>query len=199
MSSNTQKHDFSISKNQREAQNGHRAYLIWFTGLSGSGKSTLANLVEVELHNIGLSTYILDGDNVRQGINNDLSFSPADRSENIRRIGEISNLMLDAGIITLATFVSPYIKDRGQVKNIVGDNNFIEIFIKTSLVECERRDVKGLYKKARAGGITNMTGISSPYEPPVNADLEIVTDGVTVEVCVETIKKFIIKKLKATT
>jgi len=144
----------------------------------------------------GLSTFILDGDNIRQGINKDLSFIPKDRTENIRRIAEISNLMLDAGIITLAAFVSPYIKDREQVKQIVGSDNFIEIYVNTSLAECERRDVKGLYKKARSGEIKNMTGISAPYEAPVSPSLEIVTDGQPIEVNVKTILKFINTKLK---
>ena len=129
MSLHTVKHNYKITKTQREKLRGHKAYLLWFTGLSGSGKSTLANLVETELHKKGLSTYILDGDNIRQGINKDLSFAPEDRSENIRRIAEISNLMLDAGVITLAAFVSPYIKDRNQVEQIVGADNFIEIYV----------------------------------------------------------------------
>ena len=173
MSLHTVKQDYKTTKLQREQLHGHKAYLLWFTGLSGSGKSTLANLVEIALHQQGISTYILDGDNIRQGINKDLSFSPQDRSENIRRIAEISNLMLDAGVVTLAAFVSPYIKDREAVKQIVGPDNFIEIYVNTSLAECERRDVKGLYKKARSGEIKNMTGISAPYQAPVNPDLEL--------------------------
>jgi len=196
MNLHTFKHHFKITKSQRENQHRHKAYLIWFTGLSGSGKSTLANLVEIALHNEGLSTFILDGDNIRQGINKDLSFEPEDRTENIRRIAEISNLMLDAGIITLAAFVSPYIKDREQVKQIVGSDNFIEIYVNTSLAECERRDVKGLYKKARSGEIKNMTGISAPYEAPISPSLEVVTDGQPIEVNVKTILKFINTKLK---
>jgi adenylylsulfate kinase len=193
------KHDYKTTKSQREQQNGHKSYLLWFTGLSGSGKSTLANLVEIALHKQGLSTYILDGDNIRQGINKDLSFAPKDRTENIRRIAEISNLMLDAGVITLAAFVSPYIKDRKEVKEIVGSVNFIEIFVNTSLEECERRDVKGLYKKARSGEIKNMTGISAPYEAPINPDIEVVTDGHSIEESVEIIINFINKKLKSST
>ena len=199
MSLNLVKHNYKTTKAQREELHGHKAYLLWFTGLSGSGKSTLANLVEIALHQQGLSTYILDGDNIRQGINNDLSFAPEDRTENIRRIAEISNLMLDAGVITLAAFVSPYIKDRQEVQQIVGTDNFIEIFVNTSLEECERRDVKGLYKKARSGEIKNMTGISSPYEAPVNPDLEIITDGQSIEESVENIINFINKKLKPST
>ena len=199
MSVNVIKHDYKTTKIQREELHGHKAYLLWFTGLSGSGKSTLANLVEIALHKQGLSTYILDGDNIRKGINKDLSFAPEDRTENIRRIAEISNLMLNAGVITLAAFVSPYIKDREEVQQIVGTDNFIEIFVNTSLEECERRDVKGLYKKARSGEIKNMTGISAPYEAPVNPDLEIITDGQSIEESVEIIINFINKKLKPST
>lgn len=199
MNAHIVKHDYKTTRSEREQQNGHKSYLLWFTGLSGSGKSTLANLVEIALHKQGLSTYILDGDNIRQGINKDLSFAPKDRTENIRRIAEISNLMLDAGVITLAAFVSPYIKDRKEVKEIVGSVNFIEIFVNTSLEECERRDVKGLYKKARSGEIKNMTGISAPYEAPINPDIEVVTDGHSIEESVEIIINFINKKLKSST
>ena len=176
MSTNTVRHDYKITKADRERLHGHRSLLLWFTGLSGSGKSTLANLVEVELNKRSISTFSLDGDNIRQGINKDLSFAPEDRTENIRRIAEIAHLMVDAGVVTLAAFVSPYIKDREDIKTIVGEENCIEIYINTSVEECERRDVKGLYKKARAGEIKNMTGISAPYEAPINPDLEILTD-----------------------
>ena len=199
MSLHTVKQNYKTNKIQREVLHGHKAYLLWFTGLSGSGKSTLANLVEIALYNKGLSTYILDGDNIRQGINKDLSFAPEDRTENIRRIAEISNLILDAGVITLAAFVSPYIKDREEVKQIVGSDNFIEIFVNTSLEECERRDVKGLYKKARSGEIKNMTGISAPYEAPIKPNLEVVTDGQPIEETVKIILEFINKKLKSNT
>ena len=196
MSLNTVKHNYKTTKIQREALHGHKSYLIWFTGLSGSGKSTLANLVETALHKKGISTYILDGDNIRQGINKDLSFAPQDRSENIRRIAEISNLMLEAGVVTLAAFVSPYINDREGVRHIVGADNFIEIYVNTSIEECERRDVKGLYKKARKGEIKNMTGVSSPYEAPTNPDFEVVTDGQSIENSVQSILKFLNQKLK---
>ena len=199
MSLHTVKQNYKTTKIQREVLHGHKSYLLWFTGLSGSGKSTLANLVEIALHNQGLSTYILDGDNIRQGINKNLSFAPEDRTENIRRIAEISNLMLDAGLITLATFVSPYVKDREEVKQIVGADNFIEIYVNTSLEECERRDVKGLYKKARSGEIKNMTGISAPYEAPMKPKLEVFTDGQPIEESVKTILEFINKKLKSNT
>ena len=191
MSLHTVPQNYKITKSQREILHGHKAYLLWFTGLSGSGKSTLANLVEMELHKKGLSTYILDGDNVRQGINKDLSFAPQDRSENIRRIAEISNLMLDAGVVTLAAFVSPYIKDREAVKQIVGLDNVIEIYINTTLKVCEQRDVKGLYKKARAGEIKNMTGISAPYQAPTHPDIEVVTDGKTIQESVAVIMQFL--------
>jgi adenylylsulfate kinase len=196
MSSNIVKHVFKVTKEAREKQQGHKAFLLWFTGLSGSGKSTLANLVEAELHEQKKATYVLDGDNIRQGINKDLAFAPEDRSENIRRIAEISNLMVDAGVITLAAFVSPYLKDRALIKDIIGANNFIEIFVNTSLEECERRDVKGLYKKARSGEINNMTGISAPYEAPVNPDFEIITDGQSIEDSVRKIVTFLNIKLK---
>ena len=195
MSLNTVRHDYKITKADRERLHGHRSILLWFTGLSGSGKSTLANLVEVQLNKRAISTFSLDGDNIRQGINKDLSFAPEDRTENIRRIAEIANLMVDAGIVTLAAFVSPYIKDRERIKTIVGHENFIEIYINTSIEECERRDVKGLYKKARAGEIKNMTGISAPYEAPIHPDLEIITDNQPIETSVQTILDFIIQKL----
>jgi adenylylsulfate kinase len=195
MSLNTVKHNYKTTKSQREALHGHKSYLIWFTGLSGSGKSTIANLVETALHKKGISTYILDGDNIRQGINKDLSFAPQDRSENIRRIAEISNLMLEAGVVTLAAFVSPYTKDREGVKHIVGADNFIEIYVNTSIEECERRDVKGLYKKARKGEIKNMTGVSSPYEAPINPDLVVLTEGQSVEKNVDQILKLLSQKI----
>ena len=149
MSLHTKKYNYKITKSQRERLHGHNTYLLWFTGLSGSGKSTLANLVEIALHKKGISTFILDGDNIRQGINKDLSFSAEDRTENIRRIAEISNLMLNAGLLTLAAFVSPYIKDRESAKQIVGADNFLEIYVNSSIEECIRRDVKGLYEKAK--------------------------------------------------
>ena len=196
MSLNTVRHDYKISKADRDKQHGHRSFLLWFTGLSGSGKSTLANLVEMELHKKGISTFSLDGDNIRQGINKDLSFAPEDRTENIRRIAEVGNLMVNAGIVTLAAFVSPYIKDRENIKTIVGKENFIEIYINTSLEECERRDVKGLYKKARAGEIKNMTGISAPYEAPIHPDIEIITDHQPIEASVKSILDIIVEKLK---
>jgi len=193
--SNIVQHSFNISKSDREKLHQHKAFLIWFTGLSGSGKSTIANALESKLNSLNVSTYSLDGDNIRLGINKDLTFSPEDRAENIRRIGEIANLFVDAGIVTLASFVSPYIKDRDEVKNSVGQENYIEVFVNTSLDECERRDVKGLYKKAREGEIKNMTGISAPYEAPRNPDLEIDTVKESVDESVNKILKLLEKRL----
>lgn len=188
-------HDYQISKDDRRDLHGHNSFLLWFTGLSGSGKSTIANVVEQELHKQGVKTYILDGDNIRKGINSDLSFSPEDRTENIRRIAEISHLMIDAGLVVLAAFVSPYKKDRENIRSIVKDVNFVEIYVNTSLEECEKRDVKGLYKKARAGEIQNMTGISAPYEAPEHPDVEIKTEHVSVEQAVQQIIEYITPKL----
>jgi adenylylsulfate kinase len=165
-------------------------------GLSGSGKSTIANLVEETLFKAGIKTYSLDGDNIRKGINNDLSFAPTDRTENIRRIAEISNLMVDAGLVVFAAFVSPYKKDRENIRTIVKDVNFVEVYINTSIEECERRDVKGLYKKARAGEIKNMTGVSAPYEAPERPDIEIKTEDESIEDSVKRIVDFITPKLQ---
>jgi len=188
-------HNYQISKKDRITSNKHNAFLIWFTGLSGSGKSTIANLVEKMLFESGIKTYSLDGDNIRKGINNDLTFSPRDRTENIRRIAEVSNLMIDAGLVVLAAFVSPYKKDRENIRTIVKDVNFVEVYINTSVEECERRDVKGLYKKARAGEIKNMTGISAPYEAPEQPDIEIKTENESIEDSVKRIVEFITPKL----
>src|SRR5690606_22057087 len=154
-------HNYQISLDDRIKTNNHKPLLLWFTGLSGSGKSTIANRVEQELFKQKIMTYTLDGDNIRTGLNSDLSFSPEDRSENIRRIAEVANLMLDAGLVVLAAFVSPYQKDREQIKSIVNEANFVEIYINTSLEECELWDVKGEYIKARDGIIKDMTGITS--------------------------------------
>lgn len=189
-------HHYQISKNDRIHANKHNSFLIWFTGLSGSGKSTIANLVEKKLFEKGIKTYSLDGDNIRNGINNDLTFAPDDRSENIRRIAEVSNLMIDAGLVALAAFVSPYKKDRENIRTIVKDVNFVEVYINTSLEECERRDVKGLYKKARTGEIKNMTGISAPYEAPEQPDIEIKTEIESIEDSVKRIVDFITPKLE---
>jgi adenylylsulfate kinase len=195
MSKNTTKYQFTVSQSDREKLHKHKAFLIWFTGLSGSGKSTIANALENELHTRNISTYSLDGDNIRQGINKDLGFSAEHRTENIRRIAEVAHLFVDAGLVTIASFVSPFLKDREDVKKIVGEDKFIEIYVSTSLEECERRDVKGLYKKARKGEITNMTGISAPYEAPIDAELEIDTERQSVEDSVQAILQLIEKRL----
>ena len=195
MKENIITHNYQVSKTDRQEKNKHKSFLLWFTGLSGSGKSTIANVVEQELYKLGVKTYTLDGDNIRKGINNDLTFAPEDRTENIRRIAEIANLMVDAGLVVLAAFVSPYKKDREDIRSIVKGVNFVEIFINTSVEECERRDVKGLYKKARAGEIKNMTGISAPYEAPENPDIEIKTEEKTVEKAVHDIMNYIKPKL----
>ncbi|MGJ8591443.1 MAG: adenylyl-sulfate kinase [Aquaticitalea sp.] len=187
---------YQVSATERRKGNGHNSFLLWFTGLSGSGKSTIANKVEDALYRKGIKTYTLDGDNIRMGLNSDLTFAPEDRTENIRRIAETANLMIDAGLVVLAAFVSPYKKDRENIKSIVKDVNFVEIYVNTSVEECERRDVKGLYKKARAGEIKNMTGISAPYEEPTHPDIEILTEKESVEDAVEKIVDFITPKLK---
>ena len=199
MKENIIPHNYQVSKADRQDNNKHKSFLLWFTGLSGSGKSTIANVVEQELYKLGVKTYTLDGDNIRKGINSDLTFAPEDRTENIRRIGEIGNLMVDAGLVTLAAFVSPYRKDRDNIRNIVKDDNFVEIYINTSVSECERRDVKGLYKKARAGEIKNMTGISAPYEAPENPNIEIKTEEKSVEEAVHEIMNYIKPKLELNT
>jgi len=173
MEKNITEHEYRVNRLERQQLNGHNSFLVFITGLSGSGKSTLANALEERLHNSKIHTYVLDGDNVRHGINKNLGFSPEDRSENNRRIGEISKLFIDAGLVVLAAFVAPYEKDRMIIKETVNLDNFVEVFVNTSLEECEKRDTKGLYKKARAGEIKNMTGISAPYEAPLNPDVEV--------------------------
>ena len=195
MQKNIVKHSYSVNRDSRKKLKQHKSILLWFTGLSGSGKSTIANCVEQELHKNSIHTYTLDGDNIRKGLNSDLSFSPKDRSENIRRIAETAHLMMDAGLVVLAAFVSPYRNDRDHVRNIVGNDNMVEIYINTSVEECERRDVKGLYKKARKGEIKNMTGISSPYESPLHPDIQINTEEVTIIDATEQIINFINPKL----
>lgn len=196
MKQNIIKHNYSVTKEDRKSNNRQNSFLLWFTGLSGSGKSTIANALEHKLHQEGFKTYALDGDNIRKGINSDLSFSPEDRTENIRRIAEVANLMVDAGLIVFAAFVSPYKKDRKNIENIVGKENFVEIFVNTSIEECEKRDVKGLYKKARNGEIKDFTGVNAPYEAPENPDIEIVTDNMSIEESVEMIYYEIKNKLK---
>lgn len=162
-----------IKRADREKLQGHQGKVIWFTGLSGSGKSTLANALEVELHKQGKRTYLLDGDNIRLGLSKDLGFTDADRTENIRRIAEVSRLMMDAGLIVITAFISPFRQERALAKSLAGKDNFIEVFVSTPLEICEARDPKGLYKKARVGELANFSGISSPYEAPENPTVVI--------------------------
>ncbi|BDY13549.1 adenylyl-sulfate kinase [Hydrogenimonas cancrithermarum] len=180
-------HDHRITKEERAKLKYQKPCILWFTGLSGSGKSTIANAVEAKLHEMGKHTYLLDGDNIRHGLNKDLGFSDTDRVENIRRIGEVAKLFVDSGLIVLTAFISPFQSDRDSVRNLVEEGEFIEIFIDTPLKVCEQRDPKGLYKKARAGEIPHFTGISSPYEPPVKPEIYIKNDKIPLEICVERI------------
>ena len=174
-------HQHNVDRAARETANGHKAFVIWFTGLSGSGKSTLANALEQQLHARGLHTYILDGDNVRKGLNKDLDFSDASRKENIRRIAEVSGLMVDAGLIVLSAFVSPFREERALVRDVVGADRYVEVFVNCPLEECEKRDVKGLYAKARAGEISNFTGISSPFEEPEYPAVKVPTHELSID------------------
>ena len=181
---NVHKQALSIARADRERLNGHKGRVIWFTGLSGSGKSTVANALETELHGRGIRTYILDGDNVRQGLSKDLGFTEADRVENIRRIAEVAKLMMDAGLIVMTAFISPFKREREMARELIGSENFLEVYVSTPLEVCEQRDAKGLYKQARAGKIPNMTGINSPYEAPEDPVYEANTSITTVETIV---------------
>ena len=184
-----------VSAEQRERLMDQKPKLIWFTGLSGSGKSTLAVQLEAALHERGFKTYLLDGDNIRSGLNKDLSFTDDARVENIRRISEVCKLFLDAGVVLLSAFISPFQADREQVKSIVGADNYIEVFVDAPLEVCEQRDVKGLYKKARAGEVKNFTGITSPYEKPAHPHVVIATDKMSVEQSIETLMDYIVPKI----
>ncbi|MEW5755426.1 MAG: adenylyl-sulfate kinase [Pseudomonadota bacterium] len=184
-STNVVWHHATITRETREQLNRHKSVILWFTGLSGAGKSTLAHAVESRLHNMGCRTFVLDGDNVRHGLCSDLGFSAEDRTENIRRVGEAAKLFLEAGVIVLTAFISPFRKDRELVRSLVPHGDFLEIYCAASLDVCEQRDVKGLYKKARAGLIPEFTGISSPYEAPVDPELTVNTGGAELEACVE--------------
>lgn len=170
-------HEHAIDKAARAEQNGHKAFLLWFTGLSGSGKSTVAGALEQELFKRGVHTYLLDGDNVRHGLCKGLGFSAEDRQENLRRVGEAAKLMVDAGLVVLAAFVSPYRADRDAIRALFNEGEFVEVFVDTPLAECEERDPKGLYKKARAGEIKNFTGIDDPYEAPLSPEVRIENYG----------------------
>ena len=184
-------HAASVTRERRNQLNNHKSVVIWFTGLSGSGKSTLAHSVEEILFSKGCRTYVLDGDNVRHGLTSNLGFSNEDRKENIRRIGEVTKLMMEAGLIILTAFISPFREDRIAVRNLISDGDFIEIYCKASLETCEARDLKGLYKRARLGEIKNYTGIDSPYEVPDNPELIIDTDKELLEESVSKIVSFL--------
>ena len=190
-------HDHKIGREDRERLLNQKAHILWFTGLSGSGKSTLAGRVEQELHMQGRLTFLLDGDNIRAGLNKDLDFGETSRKENIRRIGEVSKLMLDAGCIVLTAFISPFKEDRQTVRDLVGSERFIEVFVDCPIEECERRDVKGLYKKARAGEISNFTGISSPFETPENPELRVQTHLHSLEACTQQVLDYLKTKIQA--
>jgi adenylylsulfate kinase len=188
-------HQHLISKKERQGNNRHKSMVVWFTGLSGSGKSTLAGKTEQVLHALGYHTYILDGDNVRTGLNAGLGFTETDRQENIRRIGEVAKLFVDAGIIVLTAFISPNASDRMMVRKMVGTDEFTEVFVNCPLEICEQRDVKGLYQKARKGEILNFTGIDAPFEVPLHPELEVLTHMDSLETCVDKVVQYLIPKL----
>ena len=196
MSEHIVPHKFKINRSLRNKRRGHKSLVVWFTGLSGSGKSTVANLVEQVLFEEGIHTFSLDGDNVRNGLNKGLTFSREDRKENLRRIAELAKLFVDSGTVVIASFISPLKEDRDFLKKIIGDKDFIEVFVNTSLEECERRDVKGLYAKARSGEIKNFTGIDAPYEAPQNPDIEIKTEEENLEASTRRILDYLKTKLK---
>lgn len=187
MNDNIVWHDHAVSKTQRQQQNQHKSAILWFTGLSGSGKSTIAGALEQALYQRGIRTYLLDGDNVRHGLCKDLGFSDEDRQENIRRVGEVARLMVDAGQLTLTAFISPFQRERDAVRELVDDGEFIEVFVDTPFDVCAQRDPKGLYAKALRGEIKNFTGLDSDYEAPVNPEIHIQTDRLSIEQSVEII------------
>ena len=193
-SNNIKWHNLTVDRNRLEKMRGHKGMVIWLTGLSGSGKSTLANALNEVLHREGLSTYVLDGDNIRYGLCKDLGFSDEDREENIRRIGEVANLFMDAGIITITAFVSPFIKDRNKVRKIIGTKDFIEVYCAADISICEKRDTKGLYKKARLGEIKDFTGISSPYEAPENPEVIVDTGSLNLMGSIKKIMDFLMQE-----
>ncbi|MGL1888347.1 MAG: adenylyl-sulfate kinase [Reichenbachiella sp.] len=195
MTDNIIPHSHEITKKDRVKKLGYKPQLIWFVGLSGSGKSTLASALESKLFADGLNTYILDGDNIRSGLNNDLDFSDDSRKENIRRIAEVSKLFVDAGTVVLTAFITPFAEERAKVKALIGEGNYTEIFVNCPIEECEKRDVKGLYAKARRGEIKNFTGIDSPFEEPTNADLNIPSHQLSVEEGVDKIYELVKEKI----
>lgn len=186
---------FALSQNVRSKKRGHKPLLVWFTGISGSGKSTIANAVELSLFQLNIDSYILDGDNIRLGLNKDLSFDLNDRTENLRRVAEVAKLFLDSGLVVLASFVSPMRNQRANAKKIAGEDNFLEIFVNTPLEECERRDSKGLYERARENKIKDFTGISSPFECPISPDIEVKTTESSLEQIVKSIIEVILKRI----
>mgnify|MGYP006428193615 FL=1 len=197
MDENIVYHKYEVNREKRCKSKNQPSFVIWFTGLSGSGKSTIASQVEQVLFHKGYQTYTLDGDNIRRGINKGLGFSREDRKENLRRIAEVARLFVDSGIITIAAFISPLKEDRDMVKSIVGIDDYFEIFVDTSVDECERRDVKGLYKKARAGEIKDFTGVNAPYEKPLNPDVTIKTEDKTIDECVNEVVAHLKNKIEA--
>lgn len=193
-SKNTVWHNATVTRTRREQLNKHRSVAVWFTGLSGSGKSTLAHTLEEALHQLDCRTFVFDGDNVRHGLCSDLGFSPAERAENIRRIGEMVRLFIDAGVIALTAFISPFAKDREFVRQLVTPQDFIEIYCRCPLEVCEGRDIKGLYRKARTGQIAEFTGVSSPYEEPQNPDLVLDTGHSSLETCTQQILDLLVQR-----
>ena len=184
-------HKPQVDRAERERAQGHRAAVLWFTGLSGAGKSTLAHAVELALHERGIRTFALDGDNIRHGLNSDLGFTEAERAENIRRIGEVCKLFVEAGVIVLAAFISPLRKDRERVRSLLPHGDFAEVYVKCPVEVCEQRDPKGIYKRVRAGEIANFTGISAPYEEPVNPELIVETANMALEAEVAEVVRFL--------
>lgn len=193
-STNITWHEASITKETRRTQNNHHSFVIWFTGLSGSGKSTIANALAARLYELGVKNYVLDGDNIRHGLNRDLGFSDADRTENIRRIGEVAKLFVDSGQVVLTAFISPFQSDRNLVRELLEENEFFEVYVKCPLEDCEKRDPKGLYEKARKGIIPEFTGISSPYEEPKHPEIIIESNKFQVEECVDQLINYLTSK-----
>jgi len=193
-STNVVWHQATVTRQRRELANGHRSVILWFTGLSGAGKSTLAHAVEERLHQLKMHTFVFDGDNVRHGLCADLGFSSQDRVENIRRIGEMSKLIIESGVIAMTAFISPFREDRDRVRALVQEGDFIEVYCHASVAECESRDVKGLYAKARSGEISDFTGISSPYEAPEKAELLVETGSQSLERCVDQVIAYLVEQ-----
>jgi len=186
-------HHPSVTVDERRESYKYKSCVIWFTGLSAAGKSTLANSLCRHLHAIGVNSYVLDGDNIRHGLNKDLGFSADDRKENIRRLGEVAKLFVDAGVIAMTAFISPYEEDRNSARKLVKEDEFIEVFVKCSIDECERRDPKGMYKKAKAGQVKEFTGISAPYEEPKNPEVVLETDKMTLGECIERLVGYLVE------